>query len=104
MRALELRKHYGLGLKSTALREKAQFGLWMMLFGPRDFSHLSVPERHTLIKVDKNDDERTNLPEMCKENKIQQEEKKCACTSGQDCVEDRWFKRVVRKAIQLWKN
>lgn len=49
----------------------------MMLFGPGDFSHLSVQERHTLIKVDINDDGRTNPPEskMCNENKIQQQKK-----------------------------
>lgn len=53
----------------------------MMLFGPGDFSHLSVPERHTLIKVDINDDGRTNLPEsrMCKGNTIIQQGKKHMC-------------------------
>lgn len=50
----------------------------MTLFGPGDFSRLSVPERRTLIKVDISDDRRTNFPEsgMCEENTIKQQEKK----------------------------
>lgn len=44
-------------------REKAQFGLLMMLFGPGDFSHLSVPEKQIINKVEINENGRTNVPE-----------------------------------------